>query len=103
MFETLLFQIVDLNKTPPFELNDDVPTLPIKIVNQLENDTILIGFSKYVKIISKKECLNCMNRIKAYFVIVHLRANSRPIHLLGPRARNMNHEQRTYTKLFVMS
>ena len=61
----LLFQIIDLNKSPPFEINSDVPSLPIKIVNQLENDTILIGYSRYVKIISKSGKLKPARKLRS--------------------------------------
>ena len=59
------FQIIDLNKSPPFEINSDVPSLPIKIVNQLENDTILIGYSRYVKIISKSGKLKPARKLRS--------------------------------------
>lgn len=58
-------QIIDLNKSPPFEINSDVPSLPIKIVNQLENDTILIGYSRYVKIISKSGKLKPARKLRS--------------------------------------
>ena len=61
----ILFQIIDLNKSPPFEINSDVPSLPIKIVNQLENDTILIGYSRYVKIISKSGKLKPARKLRS--------------------------------------
>ena len=60
-----VFQIIDLNKSPPFEINSDVPSLPIKIVNQLENDTILIGYSRYVKIISKSGKLKPARKLRS--------------------------------------
>lgn len=47
--------IVDMNRNGPPEggLPEPSQLLPIKIVNQLEYDTILIGYGKCVKIISK--------------------------------------------------
>ena len=54
-----------MNKSPPFEINSDVPSLPIKIVNQLENDTILIGYSRYVKIISKSGKLKPARKLRS--------------------------------------
>ena len=60
-----ILQIIDLNKSPPFEINSDVPSLPIKIVNQLENDTILIGYSRYVKIISKSGKLKPARKLRS--------------------------------------
>ena len=41
------------------------PSLPIKIVNQLENDTILIGFGKFVKIISKSGKLKPARKLRS--------------------------------------
>lgn len=58
-------QIIDLNKSGPFDTTTEHPSLPIKIVNQLENDTILIGFSKYVKIISKSGRLKPARKLRS--------------------------------------
>ena len=54
-----------MNKSGPFDTTSDHPSLPVKIVYQLENDTILIGFSKYVKIISKSGRLKPARKLRS--------------------------------------
>jgi hypothetical protein len=58
--------IVDMNRNGPTEFNlPDEPQLPIRIVNQLEYDTILIGFDKCVKIISKHGKLKPTRKLRS--------------------------------------
>ena len=58
--------IVDMNRNGPYEFSlPDAPCLPIKIVNQLEYDTILIGYDKCVKIISKKGKLKPTRKLRS--------------------------------------